>query len=409
MVSMINKTRIFISSAFETDLKEPRKMVKKHLEESGHEVPIFESGDFGSWENDTLDQCLSVVRSSDVFVLLINKKSGASSKLMKGNVTPTYLEYKTALNEKKHILVFVSPEVKKNFQQIHSELKRLHEGYKEVNHRAPDSPFDPLEKWIEDGQKNEGLTKQLLEVADPFVWAFLYEIYNNQHWLYEFDISKSEEQAKNISAMLSTSLRSVVGLISERKQIQKLKDQATYLLNYADYTLDMFNEKNSIISRVVDAVENKDLWSNFLTKGIKFLQKPTEIIQAPDFNPTVVNTINGCFAASLYYYNEEINVLTLVGTTGEITAEEEFSLNQEDVFVVDAFKNEDRISVYVENKQTIYITEPIGDYVLCLHFSLDEKMTTAAVTAYIKEIESSIFDKHEYYFGFLKLLIGGRS
>jgi predicted secreted acid phosphatase len=59
---LINRTRIFISSAYEDALKDTRKIVKDHLEKSGHEVPIFEDGDFGSWESDTLQQWLLVIR-----------------------------------------------------------------------------------------------------------------------------------------------------------------------------------------------------------------------------------------------------------------------------------------------------------------------------------------------------------
>ncbi|WML44562.1 DUF4062 domain-containing protein [Neobacillus sp. PS3-40] len=81
---MINRTRIFISSAYEDDLKSPRKIIKDHLESSGHEVPIFETGVFGPWETDTLEQCLDEVRSSEVLILFINKKFGASPILMEG-------------------------------------------------------------------------------------------------------------------------------------------------------------------------------------------------------------------------------------------------------------------------------------------------------------------------------------
>jgi hypothetical protein len=353
---------------------------------------------------------LEVVKSSDVFVLLINKKSGASSKLLSGYVTPTYLEYRAALLEKKHILVFVSPEVKESFKKIQSELKKLYDLYIHDKHRPPDSPFDPCKEWIEKELMSEGIAKQFLEIADPFVWAFLYDVYNNGHWLYDFDISKTQESARNISAMLSTSLRSVVGLIFERDQIGILRNQATYLMRYADYTLTMLNEKNLIMNKNYTVADNKkEMWSKFLEEGISFLNHPINIIQAPDFNPSVVNTIKGCFAASLYVYNvNDGNILSLIGKTGEITAPDFFDLIENDIFVVDTFNNEERIIAFKEDKQTIYITNPIGDFVLCLHFALTKKMTHEQVLAYIEEIEYAIMNEHEYFFGFLKLLIGGK-
>lgn len=403
-LKLINRTRIFISSAYEDDLKGPRKIVKQHLEESGHEVPIFEDGDFGTWERDTLQQCLDVVSSSDVFVLLINKKSGANSWLLPGNVTPTYLEYKAALLHKKHILVFVSPEVKRNFMFLKDEMKSIYDTYVRDQHRAPDSPYDPFKDWVDTQLETGGLARNFLQIADPFIWAFLFDIYSKGNWLYDFDISRSVEQAKNISSMLSTSLRSVVGLITERNKLEELKSQASYLLNYADHTLIMLQEKNSIMHK------DKEDWSQFLEQVILFLNKPSDIIQAPDVNPFVANTITGCFAATLYAYDDKDGeYLTLIGTAGNVTAQEMFLLNENDVFVVDAFNQQDTLIAYREDKKTLYLTEPIGDTVLCLHYSLDKRWTQEQVKAYISEIEYAIINEHEYFFDFIKLLIGGRT
>lgn len=143
---------------------------------------------------------------------------------------------------------------------------------------------------------------------------------------------------------------------------------------------------------------------------IVFLKQPKDIIQAPEFNPVIVNTVAGCFAASLYLYDvNQGEILSLVGTTGEITAPEMYTLDEgNDIFVVDAFNTEERIIAFREDKQTIYLTEPIGDFILCLHFSLETKWTEDNVKAYVEEIERAIIDKNDYFFEYLKLLIGGR-
>ncbi|WP_163103074.1 DUF4062 domain-containing protein [Peribacillus alkalitolerans] len=402
---MINKTRIFISSAYEEALKQPRKHIKHQLENSGHEVPIFEHGDWGTWEKDTLKQCLEVVKSSDVYVLLINK-SASAGKLLKGNVTPTFKEYKAAVQEKKHILVFVSHDIKSNFMTLHPKLKSIHEAYVRDFHRKPDSPLDPFEDWIKENMEDGQLGKKLLEVADPFVWAFLFEIYSNGHWLYDIDISQSKEEAKKISDMLSTSLRSVVHFISKRDEIELLQSQAIYLLRYAEYTLSMLAERN-LISNNPD--NYKDKWSNLLEQGISFLKEPKDVIQARDFNPTLITKVNGCYAASLYNFDEKSNQLRLVGTAGDITAHEMFFLDEKDVFVVDAFNTQEKVITYREEKQTLYITEPIGDSVLCLHFYLAHKWSYEKVIAHIDEIEYAIMNEQDYFYGFLKLLIGGRT
>lgn len=46
---------------------------------------------------------------------------------------------------------------------------------------------------------------------------------------------------------------------------------------------------------------------------------------------------------------------------------------------------------------------------LCLHFSLKNEWTQDQVRAYVEEIEYAIITEHEYFFEFLKLLIGGRT
>lgn len=399
---MINKTQVFISSAYEEDLKSPRKIIKEHLENSGYEVPIFETGDFGTWEKNTLAQCLNVVRQCDVYILLINKKASASSGLMRGNITPTYLEFKAAIQEKKHILVFVNPEVKTNFMALREELQQIHETYLRDHHRPPNSPFDPIKDWVEEKLRTENVYKKMLQVADPFIWAFLYDVFNKRNWLYEYDIAHSREHALNISAMLSTSFKSVVSLINEREKIDQLQTSATYFLEYADISLEILKEKNEINTT------NED-WSGVLEKSIEYLSRnPIEVIQAPDFNPMVVNTVTSCYAASLYSFNGN-NGLDLIGTAGDITANDMFSLDEDDIFVVNAFNTKSRIMAFRQDKQSLYITEPIGDNALCLHFKLETIWTNETAEAYMGELEYAIINQNEYFFDFIKLVIGGRS
>lgn len=68
-----------------------------------------------------MKHCIEVVEKSDIVILLINTKSGEEPELRWGNVTPTYLEFQEAWKKKKHILVFVNPDIKKRF----FELKRI--------------------------------------------------------------------------------------------------------------------------------------------------------------------------------------------------------------------------------------------------------------------------------------------
>ncbi|WP_317984462.1 DUF4062 domain-containing protein [Bacillus cabrialesii] len=393
---VIDKTRIFISSAYEESLKTPRKIIKKHLEECGHEVPIFEEEDFGTWKPDTMKHCIEVVEKSDIVILLINTKSGEEPELRWGNVTPTYLEFQEAWKKKKHILVFVNPDIKKRFFELKKDFDSLYNQYIEENHRPPDSPFDPFESWI---ASQDGMVKRHLEAADPFVWAFLYDIYIKRYWLYEFDYAQSEKEAKQIAQMISNSLKTVVDFIPRLDELTEIEEQQSYLVEYAEHTLTMLHQRNLILNK-----EQQD-WSNFLKQGIEFLNHSYEIIQAKDTNPVVVNHINSCYAASLYFQDGE--TLRLVGKAGDITAPEVFALYEEGIHVVDAFNQGERLITYREDKKTFYITEAVDSFVLCLHFLLEEDWDVKRAEAYAQEVECAIMDKHLLYFEFLNLLIGG--
>jgi len=101
--------------------------------------------------------------------------------------------------------------------------------------------------------------------------------------------------------------------------------------------------------------------------------------------------------------------LHLIGTAGEISADEYFSVDEQDIFVVEAFTKGERIIAFREEKQTIYLTEPVGNFVFCLHFSLDISWRSENVIAYVEEIESAIINtkEEEYFFKFFKSMIGG--
>lgn len=169
-----------------------------------------------------MKHCIEVVEKSDIVILLINTKSGEEPELRWGNVTPTYLEFQEAWKKKKHILVFVNPDIKKRFFELKKDFDSLYNQYIEENHRPPDSPFDPFESWI---ASQDGMVKRHLEAADPFVWAFLYDIYKKRYWLYEFDYAQSEKEAKQIAQMISNSLKTVVDFIPRLDELTEIEEQ----------------------------------------------------------------------------------------------------------------------------------------------------------------------------------------
>lgn len=164
------------------------------------------------------------------------------------------MEFQEAWKKKKHILVFVNPDIKKRFFDLRKDFDSLYNQYIEENHRPPDSPFDPFERWI---SIQDGVAKKHLQAADPFVWAFLYDIYKKRYWLYEFDFAQSEKEAKQISQMISNSLKTVVDFIPRLDELTEIEEQQSYLVEYAEHTLTMLHQKNLILNK-----EEQD-WSNF--------------------------------------------------------------------------------------------------------------------------------------------------
>ena len=320
--------------------------------------------------------------------------------MLDGDITPTYLEYKAAMLEDKHILVFVSPDIKKSFLDLKDEMYDLYYQYQEKTKRLPSSPLEPFKDWIYQELHKNNLYSNIFKKADPFIWAFLFEIIREGNWLYEFDIAHSINEVKRISDMLSTSFRSVVHFINKRKEIQEMQSMLDYLDNYSSYTLELLEEKNKIMNHESD-------WSTLLEKAIQALNHQKDIIQNPEINPIVVNRISECYAASLY--QKEGNILSLIGSTSNISANQMYSLDEDDIYVVDALTKRERIIAYREDKNAIYLTLPVNDFVVCcLHYRLEKRWTKEQVIAYEKEIEYAIIDGNEYFLDFFKLILGGR-
>jgi hypothetical protein len=63
-------------------------------------------------------------------------------------------------------------------------------------------------------------------------------------------------------------------------------------------------------------------------------------------------------------------MLSLVGSTGEIDPDHFYKLDEKDVYVVESYNNQVRLITFREEKQMLYVTEPLGSFVLCLHFKL---------------------------------------
>ena len=100
--------RIFISSTC-YDLIDVRAELENELRQCGLDPVLsdIQTSDFINPGNlNSIQTCLSNVRSADLFVLILNQRYGAILKDF-GNVSATHLEYKEAVSREKPILVYI--------------------------------------------------------------------------------------------------------------------------------------------------------------------------------------------------------------------------------------------------------------------------------------------------------------
>ncbi|WP_404349721.1 hypothetical protein LG311_03600 [Sutcliffiella horikoshii] len=102
-------------------------------------------------------------------------------------------------------------------------------------------------------------------------------------------------------------------------------------------------------------------------------------------------------------------MLTLVGAIGDINPDEFYQLDEENIYVVDSYNQQVRLITFNAEKQTIYVTEPVGNSVLCMHFDLTLPWSEEQVKAYESEINYAIIKQHEFFYEFLIRLLGGRT
>ncbi|MBD8069858.1 hypothetical protein F7888_12910 [Bacillus sp. PS06] len=74
-----------------------------------------------------------------------------------------------------------------------------------------------------------------------------------------------------------------------------------------------------------------------------------QIILMPDINPIIVNSTHDCVAAYLYTIDKKVTIF-LVGSIGEISPDELYNLIEEEVYVVDSYKNQVRLITYNTKK-----------------------------------------------------------
>ncbi|WP_026695030.1 DUF4062 domain-containing protein [Peribacillus kribbensis] len=388
-------TKIFISSAYENELKPLRKKLMESLELAGHFPLAFEEN-FGVWGQDKIETCINKVKESDLFLLFISEKSGSFTE-RDPRVTATYVEFHYAKKEKKLILPFVNDWIKSIYfsdmkQLITEELYKFRSKF----YRFPGHIYDivePLVKEIE--QTREYLYRRIKDI-DPFVWAFLYDVDQSCPFLYDIVLANADELCKTVNIYLSNYLHKGIEYLKNEDETRESLNLAPKLKKYKDYSFQLIRSfKNGVPDLQVILNELAQV-----LKGANIYNRKGYYVKEE------IASFNDCTAISLY--RRKGNKMVYVSHFGSITPKEEFSLTDEEAYVSKTYilNGEVEYLFFNEEKHQLYLTKRIGEMVLCAHFPFQEFWSSNEVAALQEEIFSAIL-KERIYLDFAADLIGG--
>ncbi|WP_179861489.1 DUF4062 domain-containing protein [Bacillus toyonensis] len=386
---MPNPTRIFISSAYDTQLIPLRLGLKTQLEESGHYPLLFEEN-FFPWESDFMDTCLRKVEESDIFILIINQNVGTYWE--EDKTTPTYMEFYTAIKEGKYIIAFLDVEIRDLYNQhIKDPLKAKYNEYFTEHNKNPDYTID----IVRDVLQNDVGKYQLPKISHihPFIWAFIYDVQYQNIWTENLVIAESPNFYSKVKSYLSDRLGEGIKLVPMKKEIYQNAIAANEFTLYQDYT-----------SRQVSFLEEGKItdWTSFLYNGISPLQGG-EIYRRPNTALAErIGTFQNCNAMTVYKRVKD--KMKLCGCCGSTTPTPEYNLNDEESYVATSYNQNTTEIGYSEEKNLLYYTLKTKEYVLCFHYPIN--MISGKATAYKKEINCAIIS-NTLFTDFLADLIGG--
>jgi len=122
------KWRVFIAST-DYDLEYARDSIAEKIKVAGFEPVIFKQGSFvKDSELHSHDSCLRSVETSDILLLILDKRSGGLYRGKTGNPSVTEKEYKTAINNNMPTIVFVNQKLEQERFDRVGTIKEAHPG-----------------------------------------------------------------------------------------------------------------------------------------------------------------------------------------------------------------------------------------------------------------------------------------
>ncbi|MCY8467311.1 DUF4062 domain-containing protein [Bacillus atrophaeus] len=398
MSSTLNSTRIFISSTAQESLKPLRMKLKERFEAAGY-LPLLFEKNFGLWTDDALNDCLDKVSESQVYLLFISDKSGSFTHI-DPKITATYAEFHRAKTDDLVIIPIVESHIYNFFNEhIKGELDFRIERFIEEHDREPDYTYDIVLEWFDQlPESNPVLWDRIKsEKVDPFNWAFIYDVYRDTPWTYNYPLANADNACDFVLESLSKILRSLVPYYNMLDSLGSMIDETERLTRFRESVPEF-------IQCIKKGTLNVELLltklSHELTGG------PIHHNQSPLMRNAIAK-VSECEAICLY--KREQDYLKLVGFTGSSDPQKSYMINDLESYVASTYqKNDDTVEniFYNEEKQKIYLTKKVGDLIISAHFLLSEPWSEKRVKSYEHQILNAIMKERDQ-FDLAVDLIGG--
>jgi len=381
----INQTKIFISSPVQDSLKEVRQGIGKMVTKIGH-IPVMYESNFGVAGKDSIQQCLNMVKQSDIYILFVHNESG--NFIQQSGCTVTHLEFSKALLERKEIFIFVEKNVKKCFFSYFWPL------LKEIFNGDQAKPEDILSELLK-LKKKENFAN-ILEHIDANVFVLLFDICQNGLWMNDLDLASDYREV--IKQHLSEVLQ---------KGLTYLKIENEILSNSINSKI--FDDYKGLVMDTLDSIEIKTCtnWHRFLASIMGHMKGKDVLKGRGKYLQEKIGRYEHCNGCTLYKRNG--STLELIKPAMGVASEEHFLLQliENEYYVVLTYNNNlTEPNIFVNRmKMRMYITLKVNEFVLCMHFPLGQLWPTVCNEEARNDIISS---KHiVMLMGFIKSVLGG--
>ncbi|MGC9934905.1 DUF4062 domain-containing protein [Priestia aryabhattai] len=389
---MANPIKIFISSVAQDKLSSIRENIFTELHEMSHQPVMYEKN-IGPWpQHEAVKRCLDAVSESDIFILIISDKGGTYQNDL--GATVTHLEFQRAYKEKKVVLPFVEDSILQMFWDLKSQIEEQIKIHIDTHGSYPNSYKEIAEKAWENHP-----TKQSNTHIESYVWGFLYDIYKKGYYFESVafgsnPITKVKEYFSDLFRQ-GSHLLGIAPILIEQAEMSELHQSHT---DFSVRLLDLLKDGEINNYRLFLAhIQN-------VMKGGSILYKKGTIFEEE------VGRYQQCSGTTLYKKSSDLEELIFLEASGTASDDnKKYSLNDQDSFVVQSFLDKtDKQLFFNEEKQQLYFTINVNNYVLCLHYPVAPYLSEEQMDNFKNDVFNAILESEsELYRRFVIKLLGG--